>query len=535
MTLTESSSDLKNETENLSLSKAEIAYEFYQCKTDIAYFASKFVYINDPQTYETFKFEPWDFQPELFKFWDDNNKTIILKGRQLGISWCASIYTLHRILFYNNANVLMISKREDEAQNLIKKVKFIYDRLPDWMRNERPAAGRDGGNKKELELIKKVNDEVLHTAKVTALPATKDAGRSETASIVIADEWAFHKYAEDNWTAISPTIDSGGKFIGISTANGLGNFYYKQWQGAERGNNGFKSLFLSFDLRPGRDDEWYEEKKATYPDEKLFHQEYPRSPHEAFITTGGCIFDLGGLQHIADNLCEMPLTVGQVTERKNESLAKLMPAWKNELKVWDVPRVGTTYVIGADPAGGDEGGDFSAAYIVNAQTGEVVAGVHGRIDPDAFAGLLATLGDIYAGALLVVERNNHGYAVHNALRNQYNYGNVFKFKKDKAMMEGDNKEGMITNSKTKPIMETNLQVRIRDHNLGVKDIDFVFEAQSYVRENGKTGAQEGGHDDRVSALMLAIVAIEIGSSKRGRQMGPRVVNNVRGHFRTRHR
>lgn len=534
MMLTESSNDSKNETPT-SLSNEDIAIEFYKCKKDIKYFALNYIFINDPQTFQTFKFVPWDFQLNLFDFWNDNNKTIILKGRQLGISWCAMIYALHRIMFFDNANILMISKREDEAQNLIKKVKFMYERLPSWMREQRPAAGRDGGNKKEIVLEKKVDGEVVHYGRATALPATKDAGRSETASIVIADEWSFHKYAEDNWTAIAPTIDSGGKFIGISTANGLGNFYHKQWQGAERGTNGFENLFLSFDLRPGRDEEWYEEKKATYPDEKLFHQEYPRSPHEAFITTGGCIFDLEGLQHISDNLCESPLSAEQVFERKNQALGELMKNWPAQLKVWDLPRAGNTYVIGADPAGGDDGGDYSAAYILNSQSGETVAAVHGRIDPDSFAGLLATLGDIYAGALLVVERNNHGYAVHNALRNQYNYGNIFKFRKDRAVMEGDNKEGMITNSKTKPIMETNLQVRIKERKLNIKDIDFVFEAQSYVRDNGRTGAQDGAHDDRVSAMMLAVSAIEIGSVQRSRQMGPRVISRVPGHFRTRHR
>lgn len=533
MTLTESSSEL-NPNEMEDMSNEDIAVEFYKCKNDIKYFAENYVYINDPQTYQTFKFEPWTFQLNLFDFWNDYDKSIILKGRQLGISWCASIYTLHRIFFFDNANVLMISKREDEAQSLIKKVKFIYDRLPDWMRDQRPVAGRDGGNKKELVLEKRVKGEILHYGKATALPATKDAGRSETASIVIADEWAFHKYAEDNWTAISPTIDSGGKFIGISTANGLGNFYYKQWQGAERGNNGFTSLFLAYDLRPGRDLTWYNEKKATYPDEKLFHQEYPRSPQEAFITTGGCIFDLEGLQFLSENLCEEPLTPLQVRE-KNEALGQLINKWPANLKVWGVPKLGHTYVIGADPAGGDAGGDFSAAYVIDSQTTEVVASIHGRIDPDTFSGLLVTVAEIYDYALLVVERNNHGYAVHNSIRNQYNYGHVFKFRKDRTN-EGDNKEGMITNSKTKPIMETNLQVRIKERSLQIHDIDFIFEAQTYVRENGRTGAEGDAFDDRVSAIMLGLMGIEVGQTNRARRLGRKVnMGTSRGHFRTRHR
>lgn len=513
----------------------EKALEFFKCKDDIKYFAENYIYINDPQTYSTFKFEAWDFQNELFDTFDKYNKTIVLKGRQLGVSWCVDIFALHRVMFFNNSNVLILSKREDEAQQMVAKIKFMYNHLPEWMRAERPIHGRDGGNKKEMILEKKDSrGQLVHRGRVLALPATKDAGRSETASIVIADEWAFHKYAEENWTAISPTIDSGGKFIGVSTANGLGNFYYKQWKSAERGGNGFEAVFLSYDLRPGRDEVWYEETKRGYRDEKLFHQEYPRSPMEAFITTGGCIFDLEGLQFLADNVCKEPMKFEALT--KNMGIAELVKQWP-EVKVWHLPRLGAKYVIGSDPAGGDAGSDFSAAYVLDILSNEQVASIHGRIDPNNFAGLVAQLAELYNNALVIVERNNHGYAVHDALKNQYNYNNIFTYKKDRQFSDGDNKVGMPSNSKTKPIMETHLQVKLRERQLTVYDLDFVFEAQSYVRKgNGRTGADSDDEfDDRVSAMMLAVMAMEHGGVSKARAAGHQVRTKVAGHFRTRHR
>ena len=516
----------------------EQAEEILRCKEDIRFFVEKYVYINDPQTYETFKYEPWPFQLDLFDTFDNNEKTIILKGRQLGVSWIVCMYALHRILFYNNSNVLMLSKREDEAQKLIVKIKFMYNFLPPWLQVVRPLAGRDGGNKKELIIERTKRDEetkvtkTVHKGSVLALPATKDAGRSETASIVIADEWAFHKYGEENWTALGPTIDSGGKFIGVSTANGLGNFYHQQWKGAERGTNDLKPIFLPYDLRPGRDQDWYEKTARGYLDEKLFHQEYPRSPHEAFITTGGCIFDLEGLQFLSDEVAKSPLSIGQITDFKLQTIMKNFPA---NFKVWDSPKMGVQYIIGADPAGGDAGSDFSTAYVFNPATSEVVATIHGRLAPDQFAGLISELGELYGQAKVVVERNNHGYAVHGALRNSFNYGNIFTFKKDKAF-EGDNKEGMPTNTRTKPVMESFLQAAIRDRKLKIYDIEFVFEAQSYVRENGKTGGEGDSHDDRVVAMMMVLAGLEVGnSSRRTLTMGRRVKSERAPYFKTGHR
>ena len=218
------------------------------------------------------------------------------------------------------------------------------------------------------------------------------------------------------------------------------------WKGAEAHDNGFDGVFLPYHLRPGRDDLWYEEKKASYTDEKLFQQEYPSSPLESFITTGGCIFDLDGLQYIAETHCREPMSLADLSAR-NGYLQDLQQSWP-ELKVWSTPRVGQGFIIGADPAGGEPNGDLSVAQIIDAATGEQYASIAGRYDPDTFAGLLAALGRCFNRALLAVERNNHGYAVLSALKNAFNYENVFVYKKDKKTGDGDNKEGWPTNSKT---------------------------------------------------------------------------------------
>lgn len=470
--------------------------EVLKCENDIAYFIENYCWINDPTTFETFRFELWDFQHEVLDAFTSNKRLIILKARQLGISWLVAAYALWMALFKNNANILILSQKEELAQALLAKVKFMNNRLPDWLRQ---PVGME--NLRLLEFSGKD----FHS-QIKALPATSEAGRGETASVVICDEHAFHPYAETNFAAISPTIDAGGQFISVSTANGLGNFYYKLWKDAENGQSDFKGLFLAWDKRPDRQVEgWYEEKKRNYSgDPKLFQQEYPRSPMEAFVSTGGCIFDLEGLQFIAEELSEAPITTWDSRGRAPSvtSARELAEQYPHLFKFWQLPRPGQMFVIGADPAGGGNDGDYSSAVVLDAVTGEHVASLHGRIDPDNFAGHLVNLAELYNNALIAVERNNHGYGVHSALTNVYGYGNIYRYPKDK-------KDGWPTNVETKSLMNSKLQQLIRDRDLTTHDIDFVYEAQSYVQLNaGKVGAEAGMHDDRVTSMGIAHMARE---------------------------
>jgi hypothetical protein len=511
----------------------EMVVELKRCKDDVAYFANNYCVINDPQTHKIFKFELWDFQYDLFHTFEEYSRVIILKGRQLGVSWSIAVYALHQAIFYNSANVLLLSIREKEAQKLLTKVRFIYTRLPVWMRIWRPVGGAD--NKQELEFTKydQEGTPVFHSL-IGAFPATEGAGRSETASLVIADEWAFHPYADLNWAAISPTIDAGGRFIGVSTANGIGNFYHHQWQGAVAGSNGFHPLFLPYSVRPGRDEAWYELTKSTYKDQKVFQQEYPRNPIEAFISTGGCIFDLEALQYYADVVCKDPLTQAELdAARDSRGLDDMTRTRPGILSVWELPKWGHRYVLSADPAGGVTGGDSSVGYVYNIDTEAHCATISGILDPDSFSDWLVLVARAYYDAMIVPERNNHGYALLANIKNVHNYMNIYKFKKDEVMRMGDDIDGFPTTTKTKPILNSVLQAEVKDKTLSCFNVDFVFEAQAYVQKpNGKVEAEEGMHDDHVIAVGLAMIGI---SSVKSERHGPRRRVTINKHFKTRSR
>src|SRR5436309_8810036 len=103
---------------------------------------------------------------------------IILKARQLGISWLCCAYGLWLCMFQPGKLVLLFSQGQAEADEMLRRVRSMYDRLPDWLRRQCPLAREP--NTSEMEWA--------NGSRVKSLPATQKAGRSLTASLVIFDE-----------------------------------------------------------------------------------------------------------------------------------------------------------------------------------------------------------------------------------------------------------------------------------------------------------------------------------------------------------
>ncbi len=59
-----------------------------------------------------------------------SRKLVILKARQLGISWLCLSYALWLMLFQAPATILLFSLREEEAKELLWRLRGMYERLP---------------------------------------------------------------------------------------------------------------------------------------------------------------------------------------------------------------------------------------------------------------------------------------------------------------------------------------------------------------------------------------------------------------------
>lgn len=243
-----------------------------------AAFIDRYVIIDDAQDHGegvgTMPFKLWEAQKKLLGAIEQEDRLLILKARQLGITWLVCAYALWLCLFRPNRLVLTFSIGQEEANEMMRRITAMYDRLPEDVKRAHPIRKR---NTEEFTLE---NGSAIH-----ALPSRKSAGSGYTASLIILDEFAKNENAAALYTAVKPTIDGGGKMIILSTANGAGNLFHEMVTKARAGVSRFAFRFLPWWVRPGREQAWYNEVAADAVDSSMMKQEYPANPDEAFEAT----------------------------------------------------------------------------------------------------------------------------------------------------------------------------------------------------------------------------------------------------------
>lgn len=181
-----------------------------------------------------------------------------------------------------------------------------------------------------------------------------------------------------------------------------------------------------------------------------------------------------------------------------------------ELEIFHHPSPGRDYDIGADVAEGLPEGDYSAAYVLDHETGEDVAILHGHIDDDRYGWQLDWLGRYYNLALLGVEINNLGHSVVNVLLNYSFYPNIYYHDSyNSESGTNETKPGWPTTAVTRPILVDYLIEVVRDGLFPVHDINLINEMKTFVRnKQGKPqalgkGSSSGAKDDRIMAYGIA--------------------------------
>lgn len=271
------------------LESALIQDEIKACRQDAAYFISEYVQIEDLDTGQPVPFALWPAQLDALKAFIRERLTIVLKARQLGFTWLALALATWLMLFTPGYRVVALSRGEDEAKELVRRVAFILSHLPGWMAVQgRKATSRLPAWEATTERI------IIHhmqgeDSSFISFPAAQDSGRTFTASLVLIDEWAYQQWARDIWSAAYPIINrpGGGKVIGLSSGK-RGTFFEEMWRKAKAGLNGFFAVFCNWRADPRRDDAWYEATKAALP--HAHRSEYPQSEEDAFAAGEGAAF-----------------------------------------------------------------------------------------------------------------------------------------------------------------------------------------------------------------------------------------------------
>jgi len=243
---------------------------------------------------------------------------------------------------------------------------------------------------------------------------------------------------------------------------------------------------------------WRRQKKGDL--RERFQEQYPESDVTCFLTSGRCCFDVQALLAQQRRVGARPEAVAAIPGKAKQTTAVAPMV----LSVWKPPAVGSRYVIGADVGEGIQGGDASAAAVLDRKTCEQVAELHGWVAPDRFARLLDALGRWYNLASIAVERNNHGHSTLNTLSNVCRYPQLYRHVKYDATQNIVPVLGWPTDQATKPILVDDLAAAIAGGHVIINSGALIDECLTFVMtDTGAQEAQQGKHDDRVLAIGIA--------------------------------
>lgn len=232
-----------------------------------------------------------------------SGKDIILKARQQGFSSMILAMFAVDFLMRPNTQSVVVADNSDNAIVLLERVKYFLRRYCE-------LKGLPFDDKKEgllrynskYQLANRFNN-----ATYTIGTAQKhDFGRSRTLTNLHLSEAAFYpnlpKLLAGAGSALVPT----GRLIIETTANGF-NQFKTLWDDATLGHSAYKPLF--FKASDFYSPEFLASEKKRLG--RLFPQEYPETPEEAFLTSGETFFAKEALQWYLSQTRE-PLGTGVV-------------------------------------------------------------------------------------------------------------------------------------------------------------------------------------------------------------------------------
>lgn len=173
-------------------------------------------------------FEPYPFQQDFVRCRD--RYRAINKPRQCGISTAVAAEVAWEFDNVPAADIIILSKDKKSAQQFMD-----YAVLALVTAHE--------NNPDAPKIVKQTQTELVNDkgARITAFAATKENGRSFSATHLIFDEMAFAPFAQEIWQASSPTLArTGGRATVISTPKGRSNMFAEIFE--TRGNLGFKTF-----------------------------------------------------------------------------------------------------------------------------------------------------------------------------------------------------------------------------------------------------------------------------------------------------
>lgn len=136
------------------------------------------------------------------------------KSRQIMATWIVCAYLLARAKAKDHQLILVQSRKEEDAANLVyskephvARISFMESHLPAHVRSVEFPGGASYGHLY-----------FTNGSHIWGIPEGGDVIRSNTPSVVVADEAAFQPEFGASYTAALPAVKGGGSYVALSSA-----------------------------------------------------------------------------------------------------------------------------------------------------------------------------------------------------------------------------------------------------------------------------------------------------------------------------
>ena len=421
---------------------------------------------------------------------------IVLKARQMGITtWIAARFFLKTITCPGSLT-LEVAHTHEAAEEIFRIIHRFVDCLPDELRLGPLRTSRAN--------IRQIVFPELDSQYRVVSAGEHNAGRGLTVQNLHCSELArWPGNPAETLAGLRAALAPGAEQVLESTPEGAGGCFYEEWQKAPE-TNAVRHFFPWWMERRYRaaaveESSLTEEERALIASHRLDSrqigfrrrirlgfrslaaQEFAEDDQTCFLLSGDSIFETAALE---SRLATAP---PPVETRLN-----------GQLEIWLPPLGGKRYLIAVDPAGGQSDGDYSAAQVLDLDSGLQCAEFAAHIGGLELARFVTALAAEYNQAWLIIERNNHGSGILALAESVCKYPRIYA---------QSNQRGWLTTSITRPAVLARLNAALIDSPDLFLSRRLLAECRTFVRQrDGSTGARPGTHDDRVLAMAIALAA-----------------------------
>jgi len=441
----------------------ESILEYKKCMDTPVYFAEKYVKVISLDE-GLVPFILYPYQREMFERFNEHRFNVILACRQSGKSISVCAYLLWYALFHPEKTVAILANKASTAREMLSRITLMLENLPFFLQ-----AGTKALNKGSLEFG--------NNSRIITAATTGSSIRGLSINLLYLDEFAFVEKAAEFYTSTYPVVSAGKdtKVIVTSTANGIGNMFYKIWEGAVQSVNEFTPFRVDWWDVPGRDEVW-KQQTINNTSKLQFDQEF-----------GNTFFGTGDTLISAEALMELRAKEPKRHIEQGDGL------------VYSDPEKGKEYIMCVD-VGKGRGQDYSTFTLIDISVKpfeQVAVYRNNTISPLLFPSIIYKYAKLYNKAYVIVESNDQGSLVANGLYQELEYDNVHMESAVKA-----NAIGQAMTRRVKRLGCSGLKDLIETNKLKIYDEQTILEISTFVAKGNSYEASEGNNDDLIMNLVM---------------------------------